>query len=470
LREAEIGYGVDFPAPPQESGQAAQDVYKAAQTAEREHWASQLFGGYRGDDEGDQSPLVVHDAPGQASGYELRDGVAIDGTSRTADDKKKFDIQLLAAGSVFQLRFELAAGTPKLEDEATTADPEAAYTAQRDTLLRALATVLEGVSQGKITLGARKRRGYGRCSVDTWHVTHYDLQTRSGFLGWLVSERDQPGDWLDSQPEVTAGEIGAALGVKAYKAEGLETVTLHAEFRLPGALMIRSGFGQADVGPDMVHLRAIRPNGQSVPVIPGPTWAGVLRHRAEKIIRTLLKSTDPEDQTVRDFVDSIFGPDDLDNYESPFASRLVAAESEILDGHDLVQTRIRIDSLTGGAYESALFDEQPVFGKPETSISLDLTLHIPAGKEEDVTEQVKIERRRKAEIGLLLLLLKDLWTGDLRIGGESSVGRGRLAGYEAVLTVGDEKWRFSAENGGVKVNDPQGLEAFVDAFGKEVAP
>ena len=31
----------------------------------------------------------------------------------------------------------------------------------------------------------------------------------------------------------------------------------------------------------------------------------------------------------------------------------------------------------------------------------------------------------EAQAGLLLLVLKDLWSGDLPLGGESSVGRGR---------------------------------------------
>jgi dipeptidyl aminopeptidase/acylaminoacyl peptidase len=37
----------------------------------------------------------------------LRDGVAIDPRTRTAEDKKKFDIELLEAGTRFTLRFEL---------------------------------------------------------------------------------------------------------------------------------------------------------------------------------------------------------------------------------------------------------------------------------------------------------------------------------------------------------------------------
>jgi hypothetical protein len=49
--------------------------------------------------------------------------------------------------------------------------------------------------------------------------------------------------------------------------------------------------------------------------------------------------------------------------------------------------------------------------------------------------QVKLTLRNPEdhEVGLLLLLLKDLWTGDLPVGGESSVGRGRLQGIKAHL-------------------------------------
>jgi hypothetical protein len=70
------------------------------------------------------------------------------------------------------------------------------------------------------------------------------------------------------------------------------------------------------------------------------------------------------------------------------------------------------------------------------------------------------------EIGVLLLLLKDLWTGDLPLGGEISVGRGRLAGKSAELRLqrdgGEQVWRISAENGALRVEgDRQQLESFV---------
>ena len=84
---------------------------------------------------------------------------------------------------------------------------------------------------------------------------------------------------------------------------------------------------------------------------------------------------------------------------------------------EFVQNRVSIDRFTGGALETALFNEQPVFGGKDSRLTLTLCLREPG----------------EAEIGLLLQLLKDLWTGDLPVGGQGSVGRGRLQGFSARL-------------------------------------
>ena len=119
----------------------------------------------------------------------------------------------------------------------------------------------------------------------------------------------------------------------------------------------------------------------------------------------------------------------------PQSSRLIAEESEVRGALDLVQSRVKLDRFTGGAFPAALFAEQPVFGGTETSLDLNLSLRNP----------------EPAEIGLLLLVLKDLWTGDLPLGGESSVGRGRLSGQKAILTLHDgadeTRWQITHGDG-----------------------
>lgn len=438
LRELEIGYSQPFP---------KQNENKSKEQA---LLATKLFGGFRGDDDGDQSPLIVFDAPGHSAGMELRDGVAIDPETRTAADEKKFDMQLLAAGSTFDLRFELAVSNgngPALRD--------------------ALATALHGLESHEITLGARKRRGFGQVTVTEWYVRKYDLHNKEGLLAWLSSDRD----WQSAIKEEDGATLADKLGATVDKTNNRKVATLSATFTLDGTLMIRSGFGQSDSGPDTVHLHSPRPGKtKRVPVIPGTSWAGVLRQRALKIARTVSNDI----QAVKDgkkltkkvnseikpllkadvFTDGMFGTSQIERGKKDVkASRVGIQESEITEVDSLVLTRVKIDRFTGGAFESALFSEQPAVGKPETRVTLELSLRDP----------------QEAELGLLLLLLKDLWTGDLPIGGESSVGRGRLNGLDATLETKDGTWKFEADGDKVSVSpNAAELEDWVKAFNDEV--
>lgn len=405
---------------------------------------SLLFGSVRvTEDEGNQSPLIINDARGSSAGVELRDGVAIESETRTAADNKKFDIQLLAAGSEFDLRFELIVGNKDVGSQV---------------LRDALYTALHGLEKGDITLGARKRRGFGQVTVKNWEVYKFDLQTKEGLINWLGFDQElktpvaQPGDNL-------AKKLGASL----IKEDNRSSAHLVAHFAIDGTLLIRSGFGETASSPDSVHLRSKR-GGSSVPIIPGTSLAGVLRQRALKIARTLAPGNDKDIAIT--FVDSMFGPSEIKaNEKHAKASRVSVKETKIENTTQLVMTRVKIDRFTGGAYESALFSEQPEIGKPNAkSVTLDLTLRNPTS----------------AELGLLLLLLKDLWTGDLPIGGESSVGRGRLKGIKATLDAPatpeisqKTSWTFTADGNNLRVEEVKGtatekLEDWVNAFNKEV--
>lgn len=452
LREREYGYGV------------AED--KNSKT-------SKLFGSVRvTDDEGSQSPLIINDAPGKSAGFELRDGVAIDPETRTAADEKKFDMQLLAAGSTFDLRFELVVSKDSQE------------------LRDALYTALHGLEHGDITLGARKRRGFGQVIVKEWKVYKFDLKTKEGLVNWLGFDQG-----LKTSTAEKGSDLAAKLDASLQKQDNRSSAHLTAHFAIDGTLLIRSGFGDAN-SPDTVHLRSARPKKEkpseqeNIPIIPGTSLAGVLRQRALKIARTVSsdllakKDGQPIIRKIGDkeielkkadvFVEEMFGPAVIERKDSKNAkaSRVSIKETEIDYSTQLVVTRVKIDRFTGGAYESALFSEQPEIGKPcEKSITLDLTLRQKAKLPDDASEEKKrqAERESQAELGLLLLLLKDLWTGDLPIGGESSVGRGRLKGLDATLETKDGTWIFEAEGDQLKVTgDANDLEGWVKAFNEEV--
>lgn len=63
---------------------------------------------------------------------------------------------------------------------------------------------------------------------------------------------------------------------------------------------------------------------------------------------------------------------------------------------------------------------------------------------------LEIINPKKEEIGLILLNLKDLFTGDIALGGEKSVGRGRFEGEAIQLNLNNDKIEITK---GKPVND-----------------
>jgi CRISPR/Cas system CSM-associated protein Csm3 (group 7 of RAMP superfamily) len=358
--------------------------------------AAALFGGVREDADGAQSRLIVDDALGENGEVELRDGVRIDGKSRTAADGALYTFVVWKAGTSFRLRFELI---------LTEGDDE-------NKLLQALATALSGLQNGEITLGARKGRGYGRATVTEWHVRTYDMHNKADLMAWLrgskLSDAHKTSDLL------------ATLGVKALE-DARQLFTLEATFTLRSTLLIRADSTVADMG----HLRS---NGKSV--LSGTSLAGAIRARALKIAKTLHDS-----DHAKKMIDELFGlfgdtGGDKKVQENRAASRITFEEHAIDGGQfGMVQSRVSIDRFTGGALDTALFNQQPHIGG---TVTLGCRIKNPSG----------------AEIGLLLLILKDLWTGDLALGGESSVGRGRLAGKSATLRHNGAEWKIESADGG----------------------
>ncbi len=382
-----------------------------------------LFGGAREDEAGLQSLLIVDDARSTAPAeIEIRDGVRIDPATGTAEEGAKFDIELLQAGTTFPLRFELLIPQKIPGNDINDID--------EDQLKSALAQALHGFEESEIPLGARKRRGFGRCRVEKWRVMSYDLTTIAGLLAWLNE---------DESAARTGDAIAALLETDIPAADARERFRLDATFRLDGSLLIRA---EAESGADAGHLHSPRPDAGNAPVLPGASLAGVLRHRALRIANTLAAHGHPPQEAGSALVNAMFGSSEDDQLT---ASRVAVQETVLENVHSLVQTRVKIDRFTGGAYPTALFSEEPVFGGPDSRVHVKLTLRKP----------------QDYEVGLLMLLLKDLWTSDLPLGGERSVGRGRLQGIEAEI-----RWQQEGQEDKETVwtlrEAPDGLEITAD--------
>jgi len=105
------------------------------------------------------------------------------------------------------------------------------------------------------------------------------------------------------------------------------------------------------------------------------------------------------------------------------ASRLRVSEGVIEDGTRARPTRVRIDRFTHGVVPGALFEEET---------------------EERGVARVRMELRHPhpGELGLLVLLLKDLLSGDIAVGGTAAVGRGVVEGSATLLLENGRKVRL----------------------------
>jgi CRISPR/Cas system CSM-associated protein Csm3 (group 7 of RAMP superfamily) len=396
--------------------------------------STSLFGAMRKDDDGEQSPLIIHDSiSSNIPTVELRDAVKIDIKTGTADEEKsaKYDLELLAAGTEFPLNFELLIEEKQDQNE----------------LLQGLKIILQGLENSDINLGIKKSRGFGSCHVDKWQVWQFNLKDSQQRLAWLAFDRD---DWQNNYNRddvLTEGKIGNIFSNINTK-DNRQFLHIKATFKLMSSLLIRSGKFSTDTSPDVVHLS----NSKNEYILPGTSFTGVLRHRAEKIVNTV--------GIPKSFIDDIFGIVEENKSDATKSSRLIVKETVIEKSKPLVQNRIAIDRFTGGTLHGALFDEQPIYGGDKTVITLDLFLR-----------QVNDANQNNAEIGLLLLLIKDLWTSDLAIGGESSIGRGKLQGIKAEITIctpdkGNEHWEIIQQQEQLQISEPNVLENFVSEFNK----
>ncbi len=402
LREYELGYGV-------------------GENQDGASRAEQLFGHLIGREATVESWLMVDDALGtlpDGAAFEIRDGVAIDPASRTAEIDKdgkgmKFDIELLPAGTSFPIQLELW------------------LTQENDPNLEALLIALKGLENGEIGLGMRKRRGFGQCRVQGWCVSRYKMSDPDGILGWLNHA------W-DALPEAP---ITILLPDTSTLQSKRQAFTLDATFKLKGSLLIRSSAGDGNSA-DVVHLRSWREGGDK-PVLSGTSLAGVIRARSLRIAKTLFQDA----EAAQDLVDSMFGRRIYSNEDVPSGSRVLVRETEIENPiDDQVYTRVKLDRFTGGSYPGALFNQQPILGRPDADTKIKIHLELRKTPQADFD----------AEVGLLLLVLKDLWTGDLPVGGESSVGRGRLRGMEATLSLNGTTWKMQETADGKLAFDGDG--------------
>lgn len=181
------------------------------------------------------------------------------------------------------------------------------------------------------------------------------------------------------------------------------------------------------------------------PALLGRAVKGAISHRMHKILNTPNPISDG-------FLDNLLGYGNKTNNTGQ-QSRL-HIDLTIFDKVKVnLQNRIKIDRFLQSTIDGAKFDSEPIWAVGDSTCNI----------------VIKISDATSWDGGLIMHIIKDLWTSDLAIGGEKNIGRGVLIGKKAEMIMNGAKAVItSIDRLSINIQDEKNiLSQFNDAFNEK---
>lgn len=362
---------------------------------------NRLFGmpenGVPGSREDRQSRIFIYDAVMKKGKTGVRDGIKLN-ENKTTSPMGKYELQFVERDAEVTFRIEF------IEREECFEESKSIQEIWEDDL-KWIKLWQTGFNRGELRLGSKSRRGYGNIKIDQVKMKKFDMRDKSSFLEWL--------DWDWGQKNTFENLIWSEIytqGMQVKDESRLERC-MEVPLHISSTLLVRT-YSVPVVGmeniPDYEQMTAEGKGEQAI--IPGSSWAGAFRSHIAKIVKELgqLESWNEAQKKLNLF----FGTwtDTNEKNQNLTASRIIFEETMVEGGHGLPTARIAIDRFTGGTVQGALYEEVPWTGG-------NLCLRIRWKKSDE-------KQFDKVICGMLLWAIKDLQSGFLAVGGETSVGRG----------------------------------------------
>lgn len=349
-----------------------------------------------GDPDNFQSAIQIDDV--QLTGGEIisRDGVKIDGVTGTGVDGGKYDYEAVERGALgtIQILINLRGCHAKENFKAAISE-------------------LLGKLQSGIRIGALTSKGFGKAKAQNLNAQFYNFQNKADVIAWLTDK-------------------SAAETLKPAKIipADFKNFVVDAKFNFNSSFIVRDyEIGATDKAQ---NISAVTLKSRQDFVIPGTSWKGIFRHRAEYIFSRV--NLDAK------LLDNLMGTADGDKIKS----RFIVSESYIAvaNFNEFAHVRNKIDRFTGGTLQGTLFTTKPAYQKNSAAPTLDL--------------HFEIRNAKTCEAALAIFLLRDLWLGNVAVGGEKSIGRGTLQGVSATINYDGKTYQLGA-NGKVTAGDKETL-------------
>lgn len=227
-----------------------------------------------------QSRLIVYDMTLHAPKLVTRDGVKLD-SYKTAIDQAKYELEAVDREASYTMRLEWI----------VRADTEKEKEKEAQWLYR----MIDGLADGRITIGAKSNRGFGKLTVDRVECKHFNHRHPEESRKWLQWSWDQLSE--GSRWEREKSQLPVPRAATDAAAEHCLTIPL----AIDQTFMIRS----YRVGEQLLDYKQLYSGMEREwPVIPGTTWAGALRHRLLVLLKSFFPSESNEHEKI---VDELFG-------------------------------------------------------------------------------------------------------------------------------------------------------------------
>lgn len=281
---------------------------------------------------------------------------------------------------------------------------------QGEKIEKALAALANALQHG-IAIGARTVNGFGRVACKDIALEHYDFTNPDHVKAWLT------------------GKSGASVAIPKQALVADRDLVINMDAYLEDTVLIKSIFEEAWEDKSVALF------------VPGTSVKGVLRHQCGRILQAL-GSNDA-------LANALFGYSNDDDKDSRKGRVMVDEIYFDKQFNQEEQPRIRVDRFTGGAMNGALFQDHPVRNTKGDAVTFPL--------------RMTVKNCNDAEAGLVMLLVKDLMTGQVTLGANRTIGYGRVQGKSVTVQYHGESYTIDG-NGKVISGEAAHLENLVMAL------
>lgn len=253
---------------------------------------------------------------------------------------------------------------------------------------------INALHHGYLRIGADKTNGAGLFAVADAKYAIYDTHDKNQLRDYLLRK-----------------EAEKELNFSTYDIKNKFSVIEAKDVSIESPLLIK-GNGKKTGDSDDISIKNI--GGKYI--IPGSSIKGIIRNRCGQIAEYL--------GIGDDIIVDMFGS----NHESSHAGTITFADAYVEEVKEKKYSGIHIDKLTGGVIKSGLYNRKPITGRTGIKVIYSNSYN---------TEN------KDVKMAILLLALRDFFTGKISIGSGFADGFGRVSAESLFIQDFDKEFCLS---------------------------